>query len=80
MAQILVRGLDEQVKQALVRRAAANSRSMEAEVREILTQAVAPHNVALQVMERVQAEGGIPDLADLPIPERSDPARGVDLG
>lgn len=37
MAQILVRGLDERVKTRLQRRARRNGRSMEAEVREILT-------------------------------------------
>lgn len=77
MAQFLVRGLDEQVKRALVARAASNGRSMEAEARAILTEAVASRNVALEVMERVQAEGGIDGLE---IPERTEPARWVDFG
>ena len=39
MAQILVRNVDERVKSRLQRRAKRNGRSMEAEVREILTNA-----------------------------------------
>ena len=40
VAQILVRNLDERVKSRLQRRAKRNGRSMEAEVREILTDAL----------------------------------------
>ncbi|TFI00476.1 FitA-like ribbon-helix-helix domain-containing protein [Micrococcus lylae] len=77
MAQILVRGLDEQVKQAPVSRAAANGRSMEAEARAILTEAVESRNVALEVMERVQADDGLDGLV---VPERTDDARWADIG
>ncbi|MFA7265037.1 MAG: Arc family DNA-binding protein [Candidatus Nanopelagicales bacterium] len=41
MADISIRGLDDGVKQKLRRRAAAHGRSMEAEVRAIITMAVA---------------------------------------
>ena len=40
MAQIVVRQLEERVKDGLKRRAAAHGRSMEEEVREILSNAV----------------------------------------
>ena len=40
MADISVRGLDDGVKQKLRRRAAAHGRSMEAEVRAIITMSV----------------------------------------
>jgi len=40
MAQIVVRQIDERVKAGLKRRAAAHGRSMEEEVREILSNAV----------------------------------------
>ncbi|GMA23862.1 plasmid stabilization protein [Luteimicrobium album] len=40
MSTITVRGLDDDVKQKIRVRAAAHGRSMEAEVREILTEAV----------------------------------------
>ncbi len=39
VAQILIRNLDERVKVRLQRRAKRNGRSMEAEVREIITNA-----------------------------------------
>ncbi len=42
MAQILVRNLDEHVKAGLARRAARHGRSLEAEARAILAEAVAP--------------------------------------
>ena len=40
MAQIIVRDIDEDVKERLQRRAAQHGRSMEAEVRDILRDAV----------------------------------------
>ena len=40
MAQILVRNLDDRLKTRLKRRARSNGRSMEAEVREILSDAL----------------------------------------
>jgi antitoxin FitA len=40
MAQILVRNVDDRVKASLKRRAKRNGRSMEAEVREILSDAL----------------------------------------
>ncbi len=42
MAQILVRNLDEHVKAGLARRAARHGRSLEAEARAILAEAVGP--------------------------------------
>jgi antitoxin FitA len=42
MAQLIVRGLEESVVQALKRRAAEHGRSAEAEHREILREALAP--------------------------------------
>jgi antitoxin FitA len=40
MAQVVVRNLEESVKRRLKRRAARRGRSMEAEIRDILTKAV----------------------------------------
>ncbi|MBU6164786.1 MAG: toxin-antitoxin system [Alphaproteobacteria bacterium] len=42
MAQILVRNLDDHVKAGLARRAARHGRSLEAEARAILAEAVEP--------------------------------------
>jgi antitoxin FitA len=46
MAQLLVRNVSEDVKERLKRRANNNGRSLEAEVREILSQASASPKVA----------------------------------
>lgn len=40
MAQVLIRGLDDRVKKRLAERAARHGRSMEAEARAILSEAV----------------------------------------
>lgn len=47
MAQILVRNLDDHVKAGLARRAARHGRSLEAEARAILAEAVTPPQVGL---------------------------------
>lgn len=44
MAQLLVRNVDDRVKAGLQRRAKRNGRSMEAEIREILSDALAQEN------------------------------------
>ena len=77
MASIVVRGLDDAVKQRLAAQAEEHGRSMEAEVRDILTRAAARPHVGLALLEAARAVGGVEDL---PIPDRSDAARGVDFG
>lgn len=79
MASILVRNLDDDVQRRLKRRAAAHGRSMEAEVRAILADAVAePGLVAawLSLAESVR-ESDEPQ-ADFAVPERSQP-REIDF-
>lgn len=71
MASITVRNLDDDVKRKLRIRAAERGCSMEAEVREILAEAVndkpKPHKgLGTQIHERFKAIGGI----DLELPER----------
>ncbi|MFC3481026.1 hypothetical protein ACFOLD_10425 [Kocuria carniphila] len=78
-----IRNLDPQVKVALQKRAAANGRSMEAEMRDILSQSVAevpdPNN------NRVYGLGTrihtmFAELDGLEIPERpADEARAADF-
>ena len=80
MAAISVRDLDEEVAARLKVRAARHGRSMEAEVRAILTDAVtAPDderpNLAQAIRERFAAIGG----ADVHLPPRSDLPRAADL-
>ncbi|BDZ63484.1 FitA-like ribbon-helix-helix domain-containing protein [Agromyces mangrovi Wang et al. 2018] len=77
MASIVVRGLDESVKEQLAAQAKEHGRSMEAEVREILTKAANRPNIGLAILRAAQAAGGVDEL---PVPERSDVARAVDFG
>lgn len=76
MASIIVRGLDESVKSALAKRARDRGLSMEAEVREILTQAVRRPNLGLALLEVAREVGGTEELS---IPSRTDMARVVDF-
>lgn len=77
MSSIVVRGLDPAVKARLAAQAKEHGRSMEAEVRDILTRAsLRPHiGMALLNVARDTGEG-----EELPIPARTDTARSVDFG
>lgn len=77
MASIVVRGLDESVKQRLAAQAREHGRSMEAEVRDILTRASSRPHIGLALLEAARASGS---TGELPVPERSDGARSVDFG
>ncbi|MCL1801472.1 MAG: toxin-antitoxin system antitoxin subunit [Promicromonosporaceae bacterium] len=75
MAQLLVRSIDDDVKQRLRERAASNARSLEAEARAILTNAVEPSRESFgdawaNLAETYRKEhGGV----DLVIPDRLPP-------
>ncbi|MGL4178047.1 MAG: FitA-like ribbon-helix-helix domain-containing protein [Dermatophilaceae bacterium] len=80
MAAISVRDLDEDVAARLKVRAARHGRSMEAEVRAILTDALAAGgtegpNLAQAIRERFAALGGV----DLDIPPRRDQPRAAQV-
>lgn len=80
MAAISVRDLNEDVAARLKVRAARHGRSMEAEVRTILTDLLVGGeddrpNVAQAVRERVAELGGV----ELDIPARRDMPRAADL-
>lgn len=77
MTSIIVRGLDESVKQRLAAQARRNGRSMEAEARDILARGVESPHIGLALLDMAHQMGGIDDL---PIPERHDTARAADLG
>lgn len=77
MASLVVRGLDESVKKQLAAQAKEHGRSMEAEVRDILTAAVRRPHIGMALMLAAQDAGGIEDL---PVPERRDVARAADFG
>ena len=76
MTSIVVRGLDQSVKQRLAAQAREHGRSMEAEVRDILTRAVRRPHIGLALMNAAQEVGGIEGLSP---PERTDVARAVDF-
>jgi plasmid stability protein len=74
MATLTIRGLDDDIRDRLRLRAATHGRSMEAEVRSIIAEAVASPierslvDIMLAMREALDGEG-------LELPERSDPVR-----
>ncbi|OLT49169.1 toxin-antitoxin system [Saccharomonospora sp. CUA-673] len=76
MSSIIVRGLDESVKQQLATQAREHGRSMEAEVRDILTRAARRPHVGMALLSAAQDFGGVEELS---IPARDDIARTVDF-
>lgn len=76
MSSIIVRGLDDSVKQQLATQAKEHGRSMEAEVREILTKAAMRPHIGMALLAAAQDVGVIDDLS---IPTRDDVARAADF-
>lgn len=79
MAALNIRNLDATVKRRLQIRAARHGRSMEAEARAILAEAVREpaDSVGLftELLERFGTLGGV----DLQLPGRNEPARAADF-
>ena len=80
MAAISVRDLDDEVATQLKVRAARHGRSMEAEVRAILTDAVTSNpgdflNLAQAIRERFAGSDGL----ELEVPDRRDLPRAAEL-
>jgi len=79
MAAVSIRDLDDQVRERLRMRAAAHGRSMEAEIRNILTEAVSQPNesrgLLATLLDRLGEVGGV----ELDLPERSTPARAAEV-
>jgi plasmid stability protein len=78
MAALSIRNLDDHVHERLRRRAAASGRSMEAEVRTILSDAVREpgEDDLISALMKLSAEvGGV----ELDIPPRNEPPRFVDF-
>ena len=79
MAALSIRGLDDEVRERLRVRAAQHGRSMEAEIRAILSDAVSEPNAAeglfVTLRDRIGALGGV----DLELPARTGSARAVDM-
>ena len=80
MSTLTIRNIENEIKDKLRLAAAANGRSMEEEVRTILrsvlSQPVAAKGLGSRLHARFAAIGG----AELPPPERSEPARAADFG
>jgi antitoxin FitA len=79
MAAVSIRDLDDDVRDRLRMRAAMNGRSMEAEMRSILTDAVREPDerggLLAAILERFGEVGGV----ELELPARSTPARSANL-
>ena len=79
MAALSIRDLDDGVKQRLRERAASNGRSMEAEVRAILAEAVPEPELSDDLIsalfDKFQELGGV----ELDIPPRTQKPRFVDF-
>jgi plasmid stability protein len=79
MAALSIRNLDDTVKHRLRVRAARHGRSMEAEIRAILEEAVAgpetSDDLFTTLLDRFGSLGGV----ELELPARSTPARAADL-
>ena len=79
MAAVSIRNLDRDVKERLRVRAARNGRSMEAEIRAILADAVgepdAPTGLFHAMLDRFSEIGGV----ELSLPRRTTPVRTPDL-
>lgn len=80
MADVSIRNLDDDVRDRLRRRAAGNGRSMEAEIRAILTEAVRhpdePTSLVEALVAAARAVGGV----DLDPPARDEPVRWAEFG
>ncbi len=81
MAALSIRDLDDSVKEKLRLRAARNGRSMEAEIRLILTAAATEEerprtDLFSALTERFGRIGGV----DLDVPARTTPPRAADFG
>lgn len=74
MASIIVRGLDDHVKQQLASQAREHGRSMDAEVRDIVTKPARRPHIGMALLAAAQDVGGVDEL---PIPTRDDVARHV---
>ncbi len=76
MSSIIVRGLDDAVKRQLAAQAKEHGRSMEAEVRAILTKVARRPHIGVALLAAAQDVGGIEGLS---IAARDDVARAVDF-
>lgn len=79
MASVSIRGLDDEVKERLRIRAAGHGRSMEAEIRTILVDAVGEPDRAEGLFTTLLDCFGELGGAELELPGRSTPVRAADV-
>jgi plasmid stability protein len=79
MAAVSVRDLDETVRERLRVRAARHGRSMEAEIRAILTEAVSPSTDPRGLAQALLARFGDLGGVELELPSRTQAPRAADL-
>ena len=79
LAAVSIRNLDERVRERLRVRAARHGRSMEAEIRVILTDAVSGREEAPGLLDAIHDRFGELGGVELDIPPRTDRARAADL-
>jgi plasmid stability protein len=79
MADVIIRNLDDDIKERLRMRAASHGRSMESEIRAILVDAVTESDerrgMLVTLMNRIGDLGGV----DLEVPARAALPRAADL-
>jgi plasmid stability protein len=80
MAAVSIRNLDDTVRERLRIRAAANGRSMEAEMRAILVEAVREPEDSEGLLDALLARFGDLGGVDLDLPSRSAAPRAADFG
>ena len=79
MGMLTVRNVDDEVQQRLKSRARAHGRSMESEVRAILTAAVEASTDEPRLGTRIAALFDEVDSADFEVRRGQEPARAVDF-
>lgn len=79
MATLTIRDIDDDIRDRLRVRAARNGRSMEAEVREILREAVVRPQPASQLGSRVRARFSAVGGVELSLPKRDAAQRMVEI-
>lgn len=80
MAAVSIRDLDDEVRERLRVRAAEHGRSMEAEIRAILTAAVSRRDEDVGLAQALLSRFGDLGGVDLEPPPRTEPPRAADLG
>ena len=79
MASLSIRDLDDGIRDRLKIRAAANGRSMEAEVRAILSEALGGEDRSAGLLGALSARVGDIGGVELEVPARSEKPRAADL-